>query len=573
MPLDAIFLSGLTKELSAKLEGGRIDKVQQPERDVLVLSIRSQGENFRLLLSCATGSARVQLTQASFENPAQAPMFCMLMRKHLIGAHIARIWQPERDRLLMIELDCRDEMGFASSKKLAVELIGRSSNIVLIDSEGRILDCMRRTEGAGESPRPMLPGLIYRLPPKQDKPHILDTISEQRRQMLSGADDSRPLDKILLDLFAGLSPLVCRELSYRCGGDIEAAPAQLDAFTEAVAAGELAPCILYEEGKARDLSFMEIHQYGASMELQHWDGYSALLDAFYAQREKAEYQRRRGAQLRKQVRTLRDRQERKLAGQKQELLRTEGRDELRRNAELITANIYRIKRGDRQLECIDYYDPDYPTVVLELDPMRSPQQNAAALFKEYNKLKTAKEHLTKLIAQGEEQLEYLCRVLELIDQAESEKDLGDIRRELKDTGFIRRQGSGKGERGKPQGPMRFVTEDGFEVLAGRSNLQNDELSTKIGRRTDYWLHTQKIHGSHVILRCNDEKPSELALEQAASIAAYYSQARDGGKVPVDYCMLRYVKKPSGSMPGKVIYTDYRTIFAKPDQELIERLRK
>ena len=573
MPLDAIYLSALTAELKEKLEGGRIDKVQQPELDMLLLSLRAKGENLRLLLAAGTGNARVHLTESSFENPAEPPMFCMLLRKHLVGARITAVCQPDYERLLMIELECHDEMGFACQKKLVAEMIGRSANVILVDGEGRIVDCMRRMDFGGDAQRRMLPGMIYRLPPRQEKPPLLETNSAQRQAMIAGADRQQSPDKWLLNSFAGLSPLVCRELAHRCGGSYDTLPELLDAFVDSVQAGDLRPCILYEDGKPRDFSFMPISQYGPAVSCREEESFSKLLDSFYSQRDRAEQQRRRSHQLFKTVRTIRDRIQRKLASQTEELRRTEDRDEVRKTAELVTANIYRIKKGDRTLECVDYYDPEWPTIRIALDPLKTPQQNAAALFKEYNKLKAARSHLTGLIEEGERQLDYLNSVLELLSLSETEKDISDIRRELIATGYLRKQGGTKADRSKAQSPWRFVTDDGFEVLAGRSNVQNDELTTRTGRRTDYWFHTQRLHGSHVILRCNGMEPTELAIAQAATIAAYYSQGREGGKVPVDYTMLRFVRKPSGALPGKVIYTDYKTIMTEADEALVRHLKK
>lgn len=573
MPLDAIYLSALTGELKEKIEGGRIDKVQQPERDMLLISLRSKGENLRLLLAAGTGRARVHLTVSSFENPAEPPMFCMLLRKHLVGARIISVRQPDWERMLIIELEGHDEMGFASRKQLITEMIGRSSNVILVDGEGRIIDCMRRMDFAGDAMRRMLPGMIYRLPPKQDKPVLMETDSEQRRKMIAGAEEGQSLDKWLLNSFSGLSPLVCRELAYRCSGSLETLPELLDAFVDSVRAGDLRPYILWDEDKPADFSFMKIGHYGDALSCREEENFSYLLDSFYSQRDRAEQQRRRSHQLYKTVRTIRDRLQRKLAGQSEELRRTENRDQVRKMAELVTANIYRIKRGDRVLKCQDYYDPEGGEMEITLDPLKTPQQNAASMFKEYNKLKAARSHLTGLIAQGEEQLDYLNSVLEMLSLSESEKDISDIRRELVETGYIRQQSGVKTSRIKAQAPLRFVTDDGFEVLAGRSNIQNDQLSTKLCRRTDYWFHTQKVHGSHVILRCSDSEPSPLAISQAAAIAAYYSQGRDGGKIPVDYTMLRFVRKPSGAMPGKVIYTDYKTIMTQADEALVKRLAK
>lgn len=573
MPLDAVTVSALAKELSERLEGGRIDKVQQPERDMLLLSLRAKGENLRLVIAAGTGNARAGITRGSFENPAEPPMFCMLMRKHLVGARILSVTQPEYERMLIFTLDTHDELGVQSEKKLAVELIGRSANAVLIGADGRIIDCMRRMDFAGDALRRMLPGMIYRLPPKQEKPVFFTLDPEQRRALIASADKTVPVDKWLMDSFSALSPLICRELAYRCNNDYVNLPNACDALCEAVAAGELAPWLISIDGKPKDFSFMAISQYGPAAQLERYDSFSEMLDAFYTRRDRAEQQRRRSHDLIKTVRTLRDRQQRKLAAQCEELRRTEGREDIRHQAELVTANIYRLRRGDRSLECEDYYDPACPVVHIELDPLKTPQQNAAALYKEYNKLKAAEQHLTVLTREGECQLDYLNSVLDELERAETDRDLSDIRRELTETGYIRARKGGKAERVKPQSPLKFVSDDGLEILAGRSNAQNDELTLKLARRTDYWLHTQRVHGSHVIIRCEGEEPPPRTLEQAAGIAAYYSQARGAGKVQVDYTMVRNVRKPSGALPGKVIYTDHKTMLAESDGALAERLKR
>ena len=573
MPLDAVTVSALAKELSERLEGGRIDKVQQPERDMLLLSLRAKGENLRLVIAAGTGNARAGITRGSFENPAEPPMFCMLMRKHLVGARILSVTQPEYERLLIFTLDTHDELGVQSEKKLAVELIGRSANAVLIGADGRIIDCMRRMDFAGDALRRMLPGMIYRLPPKQEKPVFFALDPEQRRALIASADKTVPVDKWLMNSFSALSPLICRELAYRCNNDYVNLPDACDALCEAVAAGELAPWLISIDGKPKDFSFMAISQYGPAAQLERYDSFSEMLDAFYTRRDRAEQQRRRSHDLTKTVRTLRDRQQRKLAAQREELRRTEGREDIRHQAELVTANIYRLRRGDRSLECEDYYDPACPVVHIELDPLKTPQQNAAALYKEYNKLKAAEQHLTVLTREGERQLDYLNSVLDELERAETDRDLSDIRRELTETGYIRARKGGKAERVKPQSPLKFVSDDGLEILAGRSNAQNDELTLKLARRTDYWLHTQRVHGSHVIIRCEGEEPPPRTLEQAAGIAAYYSQARGAGKVQVDYTMVRNVRKPSGALPGKVIYTDHKTMLAESDGALAERLKR
>lgn len=573
MPLDAVCIAALAGELKDRLEGGRIDKVQQPERDLLLLSVRAKGENLRLLLSAGTGSARIHVTRASYENPKEAPMFCMLLRKHLVGARILEIRQPDWERMLILELDTRNELGVSARKQLVVEMIGRSANIILVGEDGRIIDCLRRTDFAGDALRRMQPGMIYRLPPKQEKALFFATSSEERREMLAGVDRDTPIDKWLMDRFSGLSPLICREMAARCGGDWDLLPLQLDALADTVAAGELSPTLLSRNGKPADYSFLPLRQYGPEAENESFASFSALLDAFYTRRDKQEQQRRRAHDLARSVKTARDRMARKLQNQYEEYKRTDTRDQVLRKAELVTANLYRIRRGDRELRCQDYYEPDCPEITIPLDGLKTPQQNAAAMFKEYRKLKGAREHLSVLIGENEQQLDYLNSVLRLLEQAESEKDLSDLRRELIQTGILQPGKSAKADRSKPQAPLRFISDEGFEILVGRSNVQNDELTTKLALRSDLWLHVQKIHGSHVILRCDGEQPGEQSILQAAAIAAYYSQAREGGKVPVDYTQVRYVKKPSGSLPGKVIYTNYRSVVVQADEALVQRLRK
>lgn len=573
MPLDAVTISALAEELSDRLVGGRIDRVQQPERDMLILSLRVRGENLRLLIAAGSGNARVHLTSGGFENPAEPPMFCMLLRKHLVGARIISLAQSELERMLIVSLDTHDELGVASEKRLIIELIGRSANAILVGADGRIIDCMRRMDYAGDALRRLLPGMIYRLPPRQDKLPFLSCGAEARRALIALADTSRPMDKWLLDSFSGLSPLICRELAYRCGGDFENLPAAADALCETFDARQLEPWLISLDGAPRDFSFMAIRQYGAAAALRRCESFSAMLDEFYSARDRAEQQRRRSHELTKTVRTLRDRLSRKLAAQHDELSRTDEREDVRRRAELITANIYRLHRGESVLECENYFEADCPNIRIDLDPLKTPQQNAAAYYKEYNKLKAAREHLTLLIDAGEAQLDYLNSVLDELERAETDRDVSDIRRELVSAGYLRRAKNAKPDKQKAQAPYKFVSDDGFTILVGRSNSQNDELTSKLARRTDFWLHTQKLHGSHVIIRCDGLVPPETTLAQAASLAAYYSQGREAGRVLVDYTMVRNVRKPSGALPGKVIYSDYNTIYAAADAALVQRLKK
>ena len=585
MPLDSVFLSGLAGELSETITGAKIDKVQQPERDLLLLSLRMPGGNGKLLINGGVGSARVHLTQGKFENPAEPPMFCMLLRKHLIGARIERVEQPHDERLLMLHLDARDEMGVNVSKCLVVEMMGRQSNVILTGADDIIIDCMRRVDPSMSELRPILPGMRYRLPPRPDKPTLFDLDAETRAELVARAEPGAALDSWLLRTFSGLSPLICRELCYRALGD--ASPrldeldaeqqgrlcAALDALCYTVNAGNLEPVLLCEGEKLRDFTYLAVEQYGSAVSCQARDSFSELLDEFYLRRDKAESMRRRSQSLQKSMKTLRDRTAKKLALQREELRRSEDRETLRRRADLITANLYRVRKGDRVLRTEDFYDPDMPTVEIPLDALKTPQENAAALYKQYRKAKTAEQHLNVLIAEGEKNLQYLNSVLDEIARAETERDLSEIRQELCETGFLRPERGKRKQKSAPSAPLRFVSDAGFEILVGRSNMQNDTLTHRTARRTDLWLHVQKIHGSHVIIRCMDTTPDAQTVAQAASLAVYYSQGRDGGKIPVDVTQVRHVRKSPGGLPGMVLYTDYQTVIAEADEALVKRLQR
>ncbi len=569
MPLDAVCLTALLRELAPELEGARIDKVQQPERDLLLLSVYTRSGARRLLISAGVGSARLHFTRGRYENPDTPPMFCMLLRKHLTGARIVSVEQPPYERLALLRLAARTELGEETEKTLAVELMGRASNVILIDETGNIVDCMRRADFGEGAYRRLLPGMLYRLPQRPEKPCFFETGSEERRALWANSGGAEP-ERWLMDTFYGLSPLIAREIAHRAGS-LEGMGAAMDALCESVAAGEFTPTLLLMEGKAPDVTYMRITQYGQAARCERRESFSALLDECYAGRDRAERMRRASHDTMKSVRTLRDRQARKLAQQREELKKTADREELRRRGDLITANLYRAQKGARTLLCTDYYTEGCPEVEIRLDPLKTPQQNAAAAYREYKKAVAAEGHLTALIASGEKQLDYLESVLDELSRAESEKDVADIRRELEGAGVLKAKRGVKQAKPKPHGPFRYVSSGGYEILAGRSNGQNDELTTRTARRGDIWLHTQKVHGSHVIIRTDGAPVDEQTLAEAASIAVWHSQAREGGKAPVDYTEVRNVKKPSGSLPGKVIYTNYKTLMAAADEKLVSSL--
>ena len=573
MPLDALCLTAVAGEVRAAVQGGKIDKIYQPTRDEVVLYIRGPAGNVRLLLSANPGHPRAHLTERNRENPEQPPMFCMLLRKHLQGARILELNQPPLERILDFRLETLDELGDRVERRLVLEAMGRSANLLLLDGEGRIVDCTRRVDGdLARGQRQLLPGLFYRQPPAVDKLNPFTLSPEELRLVLSNPL-GKAWDKLLLDSFTGLSPLVARELAFRAGGDSEKLAAELEKLGKAVEENHFTAYLLVREGKPVDFTFLPVLQYGPETESIPQESFSALLDDFFSDRESAERVRQRGQDLVKSVTSARDRTARKLGNQARELEATKNRERLRELGDILTSNLHLMEKGMSTFRTMDFYDPEGGEVDIPLDPLLTPQQNAAKYYKEYNKAKTAEEMLTIQIEKGEKELEYLNSVLENIALAEGEKDLQEIRQELTETGYLRRPKTAAKRAKRVSGrPMEFRSSAGLRISVGKNNSQNDLLTTKLAYRSDIWLHTQKIHGSHVILWLEGGEADAQSLTEAAQLAAYFSQARDGSKVPVDYTPVKYVKKPAGARPGMVVYTTYQTAVVEPDAELAKKLR-
>ena len=578
MPFDAVFLSAVVEELTPILTGERIDKIQQPARDTVLLHLRSRG---KLLLSANGSRPRIHLTRASFENPAQPPMFCMLLRKHLSGGRIAGLTQPEAERKIDLSLDCTDEMGVPCQKHLILELMGRNSNLILTDGDGRIIDCMRRVDFEMSEARQVLPGLFYREPPRQDKRIPWQTGEAELLSLLEAVDSPKRLDAWLLDTFAGLSPLISRELSYRFCGQVEAdiltlSRPELARFLarELAMTGEKQPVLLLQGGAAKDFSYRPIAQYGDYMTSRRCESFSALLDEFYTQRDRNERMRQRSQTLRKSVTTLYERTLRKLAAQKKEREATLDRERLRRMGDIVTANLHAIQRGQTLLRAVDFYDAEMGEIEIPLKPNLSPQQNAAKFYKDYAKAKHAEKILTEQISVGEIEAQYFAGVLEELDRAENERDLSEIRAELEDGGYLRAADRQKKKqmRQAPSKPLEFRSSDGFPIFVGKNNRQNDQLSLKSAHKNDIWLHIQKAHGAHVIIACGGAEVPDATVTEAAMLAAYYSEAKQGQNLPVDVTPVRFLRKPNGAKPGMVVYDRYRTVYVTPDESLPERLK-
>ena len=577
MAIDAICLQAVAGELRPQLLGLRVDKVHQPARDQVVLLFRGK----RLLLNAGAGAPRLQLTEILRDNPAEPPMFCMLLRKHLSGARVAGLTQPPLERLVKIEFDASDELGRAGRRTLVLEAMGRRSNLILLDGEGRVIDSLRRVDADMSAARQVLPGLFYQPPASTGRLPFLEETEEGFSARFAAAAEEKTLDAFLLDQYFGLSPLMARELAFQAAGDVDARVFQmggpgplwraLEDFQNRVREERFTPVCLLRDGKPLDFACVPVGQYGGAAECVAYPSFSALLDAFYEAREKQERARQRGADLLRAASTARDRLRRKLALQEKEYAATQDRDKLRIQGDLITANLYRMERGQARLECENYYEAGAPASI-PLDPLLTPQQNAAKYYKRYAKAKTAEKYLREQMDLARRDLEYLESVLAEIAQAETEADYLDIRAELREAGFLKKQGRGKKEKSRPAAPWEFCTSSGLRVLAGRNNRQNDKLTLKDADRRDLWLHTQKIHGSHVILRCAGRTPSEEDIAEAAMVAAWFSQARESGNVPVDYTEVRNVKKPAGGRPGMVIYTTCRTVNVTPEEAAVERLR-
>ena len=574
MPLDAVCLQAVVAELAPQITGSRIEKIQQPARDQVVLLLRG---NRRLLLSAGGGQPRLHLTELPRDNPAQPPMFCMLLRKYLSGGIIESIQQAPLERVVTLTVSAADELGERSQFSLILEAVARRANLILADKDGHIIDCLRRIDFEMNPDRQVLPGLFYHLPTPPDKVSPFTVTEEEFAALAAAAGEGAPADQWLVRAVNGLSPLVARELTFRaCGstdapvtGHTAALWSAFAAWRDTVNEKRFTPAMLKRSGVPMDFTYLHVGQYGGAAEEETYTSFSRLLDDFYEKREQAERVKQKGQDLVKTASNGAARLRRKIAAQEQELAESKNRDKWRVYGELITANLYRMERGMSRLTAQNYYDPDCADVDIPLDVRLSPQENAAKYFKKYTKAKTAEKYITAQLEKARVELTYLESVLQELTLAESEQDFNDIRAELTDGGYLRAKGRKQPQR--PSKPREFRSTAGLRILVGRNNRQNDRLTAKDAEKWDIWLHTQRIHGSHVILCTGGAQPDEQSLLEAASLAAYFSQAQDGTKVPVDFTQVKYVKKPAGSPPGFVNYTNYKTILADPSEELVKRL--
>lgn len=574
MALDAVAIRALTGELQC-LVGGRIDKIHQPERDEIVIQVRTREDSYRLVLSASPAHPRVHLTAAAKKNPSTAPLFCMLLRKHIGSGKITAISQSDFERIVKISVESYDELGDLTTKQLIVEIMGRYSNIILVSGDNRIIDSAKHIDESLSSVREILPGGLYEAPPPQSKKALIDFAMEDE------LDFARPgkADKALIGCIAGISPLTARELIYSVYGTTDvvaqnintnrAAAAKLAVLKLAgdVQRGSFRPCMITDKntGKIIEFSAVDIKQYEELAEIEYYGSMNELVDAFYMKRDMHERMRQKSADLVKHLNTAMERTAKKLGVLERTLKDAQKLDDYRVNGDLLTANIYRMEEGMKQIEVENFYDPECKTIKIALDPAMSPSQNAQRYYKKYNKAKTALTEAAKQLEAGRADLQYIESTLAMIENAENVEDINAIRAELIEEGYIARRASVNKRKKKEQSkPMHFVSSDGFDIYVGRNNTQNDYLTLRFANNSDIWFHTKDIHGSHTVIKLGlDKEVPKTTILEAAQLAAYYSKARESAQVPVDYTEIKNVKKPNGAKPGMVIYDGYNTVYVKP----------
>ena len=570
MAFDAYFLSAVLEEIREKCLGARIDKIHQPSRDTLILHLRCREGREKLLFAANPTAPRLHLTNASPENPAEPPMFCMLLRKHLLGARLTEITQPPMERAATFTFDCTDEMGFPVQKRLVAELMGRTCNLYLLNPDGRILDCLRRIGLDESSKRAALPGLNYQEPEPVTK---LPAENADFAAILEGAGADVLADR-LMDTLGGLSPLVCREAALFAAGDVDARIEGLDKnavseklslfFAEHIRHPR--PCYYaLPDGTPKQFAFCPIRQYG---DCQVAESFGSLLDSYYTLRDQKDTMRQKSGAVRKTVQNLCTRLQRKLAIQEKELAATYDRERLRQLGDILTANLHRIVKGQTAIDCEDFYDEEMKPVSIPLSPILSPQQNAAKFYKDYARMKNAEKELTRQMELAEGELNYLKSVLEELNRAGTEAELEEIRRELQEGGYLRGETGKKRVKQAKLAPMRFESTDGYPIYVGRNNRQNDELTFRLARKDDIWCHASKVHGSHVIISCGGATPPDDTVTQAAQLAAYYAESGGGQNIAVDVTSVKQVKKIPSGKPGMVIYHTYKTVIVNPYPDIV-----
>ena len=573
MAFDAALMAAVLEEIRQRTAEARVDKIHQPSRDTVIFQLKCRDGREKLLFALNPTAPRLHLTTANPENPAEPPMFCMLLRKHLLGARLLRVEQIPMERWAAFTFDCIDEMGDHVEKTLVAELMGRTCNLYLLSPEGRILDCLRRIGLDESSKRAALPGLNYQKPEPilKQNPAELNLNDYVNILCKPGGD---LLSNRLMDELGGLSPLVCREAALFAAGSVDA---RMEGLNREAVADKLdlffkehllhpSPCYYAQaDGTPKQFAFCPIRQYGSFAQAE---SFSAMLDMFYTVRDRNDSMRQKSQTLRKTVTNLVQRLNRKLALQEKELEATYDRERLRQLGDIVTANIHKIVKGQTLLQAEDFYDENMTVIDIPISPILSPQQNAAKFYKDYGRMKNAEKELTKQIELGETELQYLRSVLEELNRAQSDQELEEIRQELQSQGYVKTDTGKKRMKQAKSTPMRFVSTDGYPIYVGRNNRQNDELTFKSARKDDIWCHASKVHGSHVIIACAGVTPPDDTITQASQLAAYYAETTGGQNIPVDVTPVKQVKKPPNAKPGMVIYHTYKTVIVNPYPDIV-----
>lgn len=556
MALDGIFLYHLKNEISDFALDSRVDKVYQPSKDEIVINLRSRQGSKKLLLSCNADAARIHFTEFPPENPSKPPMFCLLLRKRLTGAWVTEIEQDNLERILKINFSGTDELGDKTNYSLIIEIMGKYSNIIFIDKDGKIIDSMKRVDENKSHIREVLPGVIYVAPPKQDKLNIFTDDIEKIRKKI--ADSRKGMYKAVMETVKGVSPIICREFEYGL---------TLDEFKKQ--AQNPIPTVVFTN-TPKDFAFIDIKQYDDLATIKHYDTFSQLLDYFYYERVRLMRIKARSADLFKTVTTLQERAVRKAINRKQELDDCRDKETYKLFGDLISANLYRLEKGAPYYDLENYYNNN-KIIRIPADVTLTPSQNSQKYYKEYRKKQVAESKLNEFIKEANEEAEYFESVIDSLSRAETDSEITAIKSELASQGYIKKVNDRKKEQ-KALKPMHFKTRDGFDVYVGRNNIMNDKLTMKTAKNYDTWFHVQSAAGSHVICETSGKQISDGAIHDCAVIAAYFSKARESSNVAVDYTLVKNIRKPNGAKPGFVVYDPYKTEFATPTIDEVESLK-
>jgi predicted ribosome quality control (RQC) complex YloA/Tae2 family protein len=570
MSLDGLFIYSLTHELSSLLTGGRITKIHQPNPHDILLAVRAKGENQKLLLSAHPAYPRVHLTEHSFVNPLEPPMFCMLLRKHCEGGIIESIRQIGLERVIHIDVRSRDELGDEATRRIIIEIMGRHSNIILMDPvSGVVLDSILHVTPAVSRHRVVLPGRPYQTPPEQGK---LDPFTVSHDKFVSVLDFNQgKLDKQLVQMFTGLSPLSAQEIFHRAG-TMPTRESLWDAFRavmDGIEKQQNEPYIVKNDQKSY---FSVLSLSSVEGERVVFPSASSCLDAFYHAKAETDSVKQKASDLIRFLTNEYDKNVKKIVKLQETLEDAAEAEKFRLYGELITAHMHQIKKGDAEARVVNFYDENQAELSVSLDPQLSPSENAQRYFKKYNKAKNSIAIVKEQISKAEEEMVYLESILQQLESA-SIADVGDIRDELVEEGYLRHRNRKDRRKKKKDNPTLtlYHSTEAIPIYVGKNNKQNDYLTLKFSSAQDTWLHTKDIPGSHVVIRGREY--TDVTLHEAAMLAAYFSKGRESSQVPVDYTLIKHVKKPSGSKPGYVIYDHQKTLYVTPDESAIKNMQQ